>query len=427
MESFKYVIIGNSAAGIATLEGIREADAEGSVAIISDEDMLCYSRCLTSYYIKGQIGEKGLLFRSEDFYDRVGATPFLGKRAVKVDPDENWVELDDGTKLSFEKLMMATGARAVKYDMPGNDKKGVFVLRTYEDAQEIAEMAEPGRTAAVLGGGLVGLKVADALHHRGMNTQVLVTSPQVMSQTIDKEGADIVRKHLEEHGIVVRTETSVKEIMGGDRVESLRLSSGEVMDCDMVIFGKGVYPNIHLAVDAGLETNYGIIVDETLRTTRDHIFAAGDVAEANDLIQGGKYIHAIWPNAMEQGRIAGRNMAGEDCRYQGGMGMNSVEILGLPSITIGVTKLRKPDPSYESLSWAQPEKKVYRKIMLRDGVLVGAVLIGNIESAGVYAELIRQRADVSQHKDILLDEGFDFAKVHDLDLIDEGEMFVEAV
>lgn len=427
MDQFKYVIIGNSAAGIATVEGIRKLDKVGEIAIVSDEDTLAYCRCLTSYYIKGKIDKDGLLFRPKTFYQDFTTTPFLGRKVVKIEPDENWVEMDDGTRLGYEQLMLATGSSAVVYDIPGHEKEGVFVLRTIEDAEKIIATSGQGKKAAVLGGGLIGLKVADALHARGVETWVIVTSKQVMSQTMDKEGANIIQNHLEDNGLHVVTGTSVEEIIGDERVDGIRVNTGAVIECDMVIFGKGVFPNIHLAVEAGIETDYGILVDEHMRTSVPKVYAAGDVAEAKDLINGGRYIHAIWPNAVEQGKVAGMNMAGGDIEYEGGMGMNSMDLFGLPSISMGITKLRKPDASYEFLSKSEPERQFYRKIGIKDGRLVGAVCIGNVENAGIFAELIRRKTDISAIKEILLEEDFDYAKLHDLKIVDDEDMFVKAV
>jgi NAD(P)H-nitrite reductase large subunit len=426
MENYKYVVIGNSAAGIATVEGIRKLDKEGNIAVISDEDMPAYCRCLTSYYIKGKVNKDGLLFRPKTFYKDFNVDPFLGKKVVKIDAKERWVGLEDDTEIGYEKLMLATGASAVVYDMPGHDKEGVLVLRTYEDTKKIAANATRGKKAAVLGGGLVGLKAADALHARGVETWVIITSGQVMSQTMDPEGAKIIQERLEENGLHVLTRTSVEEILGDEKVEGVKLSTGAVMEMDMVLFGKGVFPNIHLAVDAGLETDYGILVNEHMQSNDPNIYSAGDVAEAKDLINGGRYIHAIWPNAVEQGKVAGQNMAGGDVEYEGGMGMNSVELFGLPAISMGVTKLRKPDPSYEFDAVSDPERGFYRKIAIKDGRLVGAVCIGVVESAGVFGELIRQKIDVSGIKDILLDEGFDYAKLHDLHIVDDDDLFIRS-
>jgi NAD(P)H-nitrite reductase large subunit len=423
---YKYVIIGNSAAGIGCVEGIRKVDKEGSIAVISEEKMHTYSRCLTSYYIAGVVDDEKILFRPKDYYAKKNVTPILGKKVVKILPEDNHIVLDDGTRIGYSSLMIATGASPVIYDIPGNNKPGVFVLRTYEDARRISEAAAPGKRAVVMGGGLVGLKAADALHAKGVEVWVIVTSPQIMSQTMDRDGAEILRKQLEENGIKVMTETNVEEIIGDKKVEAVRLSTGQTLTCDIVIFAKGVRPNIGLAKDAGIDTDYGILVDTHMRTSVPNIYAAGDVAEAKDFITGERYIHAIWPNAVEQGCIAGQNMAGRDVEYAGGIAMNSVDLFGLASIAVGFTRPRGKDHGYEIISRLIPEKKFYRKIVLKDGVIVGAICIGEVEAAGVFAGLIKRRANVSKIKELLLREDFDYAKVLGEGLIKDTSYFATA-
>lgn len=427
MDSFEYAIIGSSAAGIGACEGIREVDQEGSIAIISYEELPPYSRCMISYYIAGKVDKDGILFKSKDFYEKMSATPILGEKVVDIDPDNNSLTLEGGREIGFEKLVIATGSSAVVYDMPGHDLENVMVLRDFEDAKAISKITASGKKAAVLGGGLVGLKAADALKARGIEVWVLITSPQVMSQTMDMEGAAILEKQLRENGINVMTETSVAEIRGSRKVESIKLKSGDVMDMDMVIFAKGVYPNIDLAVEAGIETNYGILVDEHLETNVEGIFAAGDVAEAPDLISGEKYSHGIWPNAVEQGKIAGMNMAGTEATYAGGIGMNAVDIFGVPSIAVGKVKFRgEKGESIEILSERDMERNYYRKVVLDDGVIIGAICIGKVESAGVYTDLIRKKVDVSGIKDLLMDENFDYAKLLDSQTIEDDGFFMKS-
>lgn len=426
MESFKYVIIGNSAAGIAACEGIRKEDKEGTIAVISYEEMGPYSRCLISYYIAGRVDEEGILFRPGSFYESQKITPLLGKRVVRIDPSGKKVSLDDGTEVGFEMLLIATGASAVVYDMPGHDKEGVFVLRSYGDAVRISEAVGTAQRAAILGGGLVGLKATEALLARGVEPYMIISSSQVMSQTMDKEGADILEARLRANGVHVMTRTNVEEILGKDRVKRVLLDSGQELDVDMVLFAKGVYPNIGIAVEAGIETNYGILVDDHMRTNIPEIYAAGDVAEALDLITGERYSHGIWPNAVEQGKIAGMNMAGADIVYEGGFGMNSVDVFGLPSISVGMVRIRDPDESIEILSEKDAEHGYYRKVVLKNGVLIGAICIGRVESAGVYGELIRRRVNVSGIKDILMEEDFNYARVLESKVIQDDGFFLRS-
>lgn len=216
----------------------------------------------------------------------------------------------------------------------------------------------------------------------------------------------------------------VVEIVGKDRVEGVKLKNGEVLPAEIVIFAKGVKPNTKLAKEAGIECDYGISVDAHMRTSVPNIYAAGDVAEAKDFVSGGKYIHAIWPNAVEQGIVAGKNMADKDVEYEGGIAMNSVDIFGLPSIAIGHTRVKK-DSGFEVISLVLPEHRYYRKIVLKNNIVVGSVCIGCIESAGVFSGLIHKRANVAKIKEAMLRDDFDYAKVVAEGVIEDKEHFIK--
>ncbi len=366
MDRFDYIIIGNSAAGVGGCEGIRSVDKEGSLAIVSDEIMPAYSRCLITHFIAGDIDAEKLLFRPRGYYSKMNAEAIFGAKVIKIVPAERTLNLSDGSVLGYRKLLLATGASAARYDIPGHDLKGVHVLRTFLDAKAISEEISAGNRAIILGGGLVGMKAADALHARGVDVMVVISSPQVMSQTMDREGAEMIRRHLEKNGIKIRTNTNATEIIGSDRVKGIRTQEGEVLDCDLLIMAKGVTPNIDLAKGCGINVDYGIIVDDQMLTSDPDIYAAGDVAEAKDLISGGNFVHAIWPNAIDQGKIAGQAMAGKRVKYLGGIGMNSADFFGLPAISVGQCRPRDP-AGFEFLTRKDPDRDVYCKIVLKDG------------------------------------------------------------
>ncbi|WP_026068980.1 NAD(P)/FAD-dependent oxidoreductase [Methanomassiliicoccus luminyensis] len=410
MRRYDYIIIGNSAAGVGGCEGIRKVDRSGTIAMISNEVVLAYSRCLITHYISGHLPEGLLLFRPSDFYSRMNAEAILGSRAVRVDPRERIVELNDGSVVGYRKLLLATGAGAFPYDIPGNDKPGAHLLRTWDDARKVSEEAAPGEKALVLGGGLVGMKAADALHARGMDVTIIVASNQLLSQTMDRTGAEMVREAVERNGIKVLMNSSVQEITGDEWVSGVRLEDGTEIPGDMVIMAKGVRPNVTLAKNAGLAVDYGITVDRHMRTSDLNIYAAGDVAEAADLLDGGNHTHAIWPNAVEQGHIAGMNMAGKEVEYTGGMGMNSAEFFGLPAISMGKCRTRD-EAGMEVLTSRDVEGGTYRKLVIRGNVLVGAVCVGDIACAGVLNGLIQRKADISGIKDLLMRKDFDIAKL----------------
>lgn len=328
----------------------------------------------------------------------------------KVIPQSRKVVLSDGKELGYDRLLLATGARAKIVKIPGSDKKGVFTLRTINDAEEIIRTSEKTKTAVILGGGLVGLKDAYALRERGLDVIVVVKSPQILSQMLDKGAAEIVQKHLESRGIKVMLNVEAKEITGEGSVNGLILDNGGKIDCQLVVVGKGVDSNIVLVEGSGIKTHWGITVDEKLQTNLPGIYAAGDVAETLDIASGTQDINALWPCAIEQGKIAGMNMAGRGVKYDGSLGMNSVEFFGLPIISAGITKPREGE-GFEILIKQDKAKNSYKKVVLRNGRIVGVVLVNAITQAGVYVMLIKKKIDISAIKELLVRDNFDFSKI----------------
>ncbi|MDP8230179.1 MAG: FAD-dependent oxidoreductase [Candidatus Gorgyraea atricola] len=405
----QYVIIGSSAAGINAIEAIRSKDKKSKIVVLSDEKTPLYSRCLISYFLAGTIDEKKIWYRSENFFKENKVDTVLGVRAEKIDTDKKEITLANKEKIKFDKLLIATGASAKMESVKGVDKKGVFPLRTIEHALEMQSMLGRVKQVAVLGGGLVGLRAAYALKNRGKEVTVFVRSPQILSQIIDKGSADIMQAHIEEKGIKIKTGSAATEIKGSDSVKNLIIDNRSEYPCELVIIGKGVSPNIAIAKDAGIKTNWGILADGFLKTDNKDIFAAGDVAEAHDIALEENSINAIWPAACEQGRIAGLNMTGEKESYEGSLAMNSLEFFGLPVISIGITKPKKD--IYEELIKKDENRKIYKKIVLRNGIIVGAITLNAVETIGILGTLIKNKVDVSAIKDTILEDHFNYGKI----------------
>ncbi|NOX97805.1 MAG: NAD(P)/FAD-dependent oxidoreductase [Nitrospirae bacterium] len=413
-----YLIIGNSAAGISGAEAIRKVDKTGKITMVSAEGYPPYSRCLLSYYLAGDIEEKKLLFRPEDFYEKNKIEVLLGKKVEKIEPEKKKVILAGKEEIAYDKLLIATGASPKLLNIKGEDRKGVFGLRTVEDVQNILQRLDKVKVAAVLGGGLIGLKAAYGLRKRGLRVKVIIKSNRVLSQMLDERAAAIFRKRIEENGIEVMTGLAAEEILADDgSVKGLKLDNGASVDCQLVVIGKGVTPNIDLVKGTAIKVSRGISVDEKQGTNISDIYAAGDVAETVDIVSGRTTINALWPCAVEQGRIAGYNMAlrksgekaGEEHKYAGSIGMNSIEFFDLPVISIGIT--RPGEKGYEEVIRDIPEKGFYRKIVLRDNRIVGAILLGRINPAGVLLSLIRDKVDVSEIKDEIMEETFNYSRV----------------
>jgi len=417
-----YVIIGGSAAGVSAAEAIRSVDKKAKITVISDEKLQLYSRCLLTYLIAGKIQKNQLLFKDKDFYKTNKIELISGVKAQNLDLKKKEVFLADKKKIKFDKLLIATGAAPKKLGIPGEELKGVFGLRSISDAEAIISMLDSVKNVVILGGGLIGLRDAYSLGMRGKKASVIVKSPQVLSQMLDKEGARIIEKRLSDNGIEIKKGLSAKKIIGKTKVEAVELDNGQKLECQMVIIGKGVTPNLDIIKGTGIKTNWGILVDNNLKTSCKDVYAAGDIAEGYDIAKEEPNVNAIWPVAIRQGEIAGLNMAGEKIDYKGSLGMNSIEFFDLPTISMGITKPKKA--GYEELKTSDTNRNVYKKIILKDDIIKGMVLISDVENAGVYNILARRRINLSGIKDILLKDNFDYAKV--IPLIRENrDKFVE--
>ena len=292
-------------------------------------------------------------------------------------------------------------------------------MRTIKDAKEIDGLLPVTKVVTILGGGLIGLKAAYALKKRNVDVKVVIKSGQVLSQMLDCEAATLVQKRLEENGIEIVLGQDVKEIIGEGDIKAVKLDSGKTLASSLIIVGKGVQPNIDLVKESEIKFNTGIMVNQFLQTNIPNIYASGDVAESFDLITGKPVIHALWPIAVQQGKIAGANMAGSQIIYEGSLGVNSLEFFGLPTVSLGRFKKENSETSLEELKRSDAKLKVYKKLILKDNFLLGALLVGDIRASGVFLRLIKEKINVSTIKDKLLEENFGFPDL--LDLVKDKE------
>jgi NAD(P)H-nitrite reductase large subunit len=402
-----YTIIGNSAAAIGAVEAIRSHDRRGEIVIVSKEPYRAYSRPLITHLLAGQIGEDRMFYREGDFYKRNKVRTLLEKEVETIQSEHHRLLLEGGETLVFEKLLIAVGGSPIVPQLEGINRGGVFTFITWDEAREIGRYIEEHavESAVVIGGGLIGLKAAEALIALGLRVTVVELMDRVLSATFDKKASEMVERRLKSGGTRLITENTVEEILGnGDRVEGVMLKDQRRIDCQMVIFGIGVVPNITLVKGTPIRFNRGIQVDDHMETNISGVYAAGDVVEIPDVLLDTVRPIAIWPNAYRQGWIAGCNMAGIPKRYEGGFAMNSIDICGIPTISVGIVQAQ--ENGFEVLQQLDRTRDTYKKITLKDGVIVGAIFVGEIDRAGIYTGLIREKIDVSDVKDILLREDF---------------------
>lgn len=387
----KYVIIGNGIASIGAIEGIRKVDALSEILVIGAEDSPAYGRPLISYLLAGKIGPDRLSLRPREFYEKSNVTLMLGTTVAAIDIAARTVTTDRGETIGYENLLIATGGIPFTPPIPGADGPDVYNFTNLAHAQTLISKAREIRRAVVIGGGLIGLKAGESLFDRGVEVTILELSPRILSLAFDENAASLAGSRLAEVGLAVRCGVSAKEIQrdSAGNLKGVHLTDGDFLQTDVVVIAIGVVPNYGLAKASGIEVDRGIKVDDHMRASAPGVFAAGDVAQAKDLLFGDDRVIPIWTNAYNQGFCAGKNMAGADIRFIGSLAMNSISFYGLPTISVGTVNPPEDDASYEVSNTLDEKKKSYRKLVFQNDHLVGYVLVGDIDMAGMYTAFVK--------------------------------------
>jgi nitrite reductase (NADH) large subunit len=393
MAPMRYVIVGGSAAGMAAAQSIRELDADGSIVVLSAEPDPPYFRPLIPYLIDGRKSAEEMHLAGRGPYTAPGIHVRLNAAVTSVDPATRTVVVNGVEPLTYDRLLLATGSRpAIPPTIQGTDTPGVFALRTLADARAMAVRAEMAREAVLAGGGLLNLKAAFSLLERGLKVTMVVTSPEVLSQIMEPDGAVLIRDALERAGLRIVTGRSVDRVLGGSGgVSGALLDNGEEVPCQILCIGKGVQPNVEFLAGSGIRVDRGVVVDRFTAGSLPGIYAAGDVAVTYDPITGMPMMTALWTNAVEMGRCAGRNMAGYPTAYTGTFGiLNATQVAEVPFVSMGI--VHTAGGEYETHVVRTPAS--YRKMVFTpdEGAtrLLGVVLVGDIGSAGLYRQMIRE-------------------------------------
>lgn len=380
----QYVIIGNGVAAAGCIEGIRSADPNGAVTVVSAERHPVYCRPLISYYLEGKTDIERMQYRDAGFYEQNGCRVLYGKSAVRLDAAAKTVELDDGTILPYDSLCVAAGSSPFLPPLEGLETvEKTFTFMTLDDALALEAAVKDDSRVLIVGAGLIGLKCAEGLYNRAASITVCDLAGRVLSSVLDDECAARMQRHLEAHGIRFLLGDSVRRLDG----KKAYMNGGAVVDFDVLVLAVGVRANTALVCDAGGETNRGILVDESMRTSLPDVYAAGDCTEGEDVSLGGRRVLAILPNAYMQGHCAGVCMAGGRETFDKAIPMNAVGFFGLHAMTAGTYYGEADGGScYEE----QDEHRL-KRLFMRDGRLTGFILIGETERAGIYTSLIRER------------------------------------
>ena len=392
----RHLIIGNSAAALNAVKAIRENDSKSPITLVSAEPHYAYSPVLLTYYVAQKIKRPALFLTDQRFYEHNGVNLILGNRATRVDPHNQMVHLAGNEILEYDNLLIATGSSPKPLGIPGEELVGVFTLKTVDDADKLVKAAAAMKDIVIVGGGLIGLQAANALYREERNIKIIIGSKQPLSRNVDPSCAENVCQGIRECGMSILFETHAVAIEKTKNKLNVTLNSGRNLEADAVIIGKGVTANTQLVAESEIKVNYGIMVDETMRTNIPNVFAAGDVAEGINLITGERQVIATWPNACSQGRTAGINMAGGLDRNEG-LSSNICGFLGSSVASVGITNPDNND--FEEVVCEEPLKGRYRKLVWnKKDELVGAVLMGTVADIGVITTMIRNRVRIPREK-----------------------------
>ena len=402
----KVVIIGAGPAGVTVAETLRQYDAGSEIVMLSSEPYPPYSPpAMVAYFTTGQ---EVHLWKGRDFPERLGIDYRQGTRALGIDLQKREVRLADGDTLSYDRLVIASGGRLYAARLE-EFRPGVYNFKSLSAAEELlAHVKEGARSALIIGAGFIGVEIALLLRELGLEVTQLVRS-RVMRQMLDPETSEVVLGMLKDRGIQVRRGDDADAIafVGKPRAEAVEVLSGDVVSADLLIAATGLRPNIEFLEGSGIQTEWGVLVDDHLRTNDPAVYAVGDVAETFDRFTGERYVHAIFPNAVEQGRVAAYNLLGWDSAYEGSDNMNSLKHLGLPIIAVG-------QMTGEELRVRR--NGVLRKVYVEDDRIVGFRLTGDVRTAGILRSLMNRRANVGPLKGILLAPGFGMGVISEMAL-----------
>jgi NAD(P)H-nitrite reductase large subunit len=399
-----FVIAGNGIAAITAARTIAAANLQATIEIYTDEPHPYYQRPRLIQFLTGGLEPADLYAYPPEWYRSKGITVHLATAVTELDVAAQRVALDNGEEVSYDRLLLAVGSSPFRPPLEGIGQEGVFTLRTIDDALAIRNqahtcLARGQRDAVVIGGGLLGLECAHALATLGLEVTVLQRGPWLLHKQIDQQGAVVLEDLLRRLGVRSLSNVAPEAILSDGGASGVRLEDGRTVSGHLVLCAAGVRSNADLAKAAGLKVDHGVLVDSEMRTSADQVYAAGDVA------QYGEEMWCIIPAAVNQARVAGANMAAPgSASYAGTVPSTTLKVVGADLTSVGL--INAPDDSYTELRKSDPAAGVYQKLVLHEGHVVGAILLGARERVPAVSRLIKEGTDVSAYADRLLDETF---------------------
>ena len=398
----KHLIIGAGPAGVVAAETLRKVDAQAEISIVGDEPEPPYSRMAIPYYLSDNVEESGTYLRDPDQHFKDLNIEVVQGRVDKVDTGKKQVTLDDGSSRGYDKLLIATGSHPISPPIPGLDLPQVHSCWTLEDSRNIINLAQSGSNVVLIGAGFIGCIILEALVKRGVNLTVVETGNRMVPRMLDDKAGGLLESWCKGQGIDVHTSCSVESVTAadGDQVE-VSLSDGDKLSAALVITATGVKANIDLLEGTGIETDFGVLVNNRMQSSDPDVYAAGDAAQGVDFSTGNQEVQAIQPTATDHGRIAALNMAGQGSEHHGTLNMNVLDTVGLVSCSFGLWMGVDGGDSAELYS---PDEYQYINLQFDGNLLVGASTVGKTQHVGVLRGLIESKIDLGDWKQRLMED-----------------------
>lgn len=393
----KIVIVGAGPAGVSVAETVRSRDPQADLVMFSAEPYPPYAPpAMVEHFLHGSAAH---LWRGADWPERTRVDYRAGAIVKQLQPADHSLLLGDGTRMEYDRLVLATGSRLYA-PLEGVDLPGVYNFKSLSAAEALVKRVKTGeaKTAVIVGAGFIGMEIALLLRALGVAVIQVEMLDQVMPAQLDRDTAASAQEVMRQRGVDLRLSTKARAFVGEKQAEGVELETGEVLRGDLFVAATGVKPNLELIQDSGIAHRWGVTVDDRLRTSAPDVFAAGDVVEAPDRLTGEAFVHAIFPNAVEQGRVVGFNLLGFDVHYDGADRMNSLKHLGLSIMAVG---LKEGDEVLRA-RWNGGLRTLY----LKEDRLVGFQLVGDIRAAGVLRALLISGQNLRELKDRLLERTF---------------------
>ncbi len=405
------IIIGNGVAGIKAAETIRKYDNNCKIIILGEENYPFYYRPQLQRFVSGMVDEEELWGKKKDFYEKNNINLLLGKKVTKINSGKNEIILQDGTVINYDSLLISTGGSIKRRKYPGSDLNGGIVgLRTIDDAKRIKERLKSAKNAIVVGEDFLALSLAEALNGSGLEVTYLISGDRLWPDVMDKDASSVLEIKLKESDIKIQHNTDIKEVVIKNKtVHGVITTNDKFIECQILGIVDKLQPNIDFLNESGVNTDNGVLVDNKMRTNIDNIYAAGDVAQLQTILNDETpKINIRWLKAWKQGQVAGSNITENGDEYDDVSCISSTQICGVDLISIGISNPLNEGYKIIRGDYPHPDIDVYKKLVLENDTVVGALFVGNVLEAGEITKVIKNKMKYSEIDQVLLKQMFDF-------------------